>query len=62
MQQKELDINFMKEELNNKDHTVRILEETIKSLNSDNKELKHFTSNREIAEAEYLNQLKDHIN
>lgn len=50
LQKKELDLNYLKEETSNKDHTIRMLEDTIRTLNKDNEDLKSL--NRERFEAE----------
>ena len=36
LQKKEMDLNYMKEEAINKDHQIKVLEETVKTLQKDN--------------------------
>ena len=35
-----MDLQYLREENSSKDHTIRMLEETIKTLNKDNEDLK----------------------
>lgn len=50
LQKKELDLNFIREESINREHNVKILEDTIRTLNRDNEDLKNL--NRERFESE----------
>jgi hypothetical protein len=40
LQQKDIDNNYLKEEIIKRDHTVRMLEDTIRTLNKDVEDLK----------------------
>jgi hypothetical protein len=46
LQKKEMDLNYMKEEAINKEHQVKVLEETVKTLQKDNNELKLLNNSR----------------
>jgi hypothetical protein len=46
LQKKEMDLNYMKEEAINKDHQIKVLEETVKTLQKDNNELKVLNNTR----------------
>ena len=61
LQKKELDLEYLKEENANKDHMIKMLEETIRTLNRDNDDLK--TLNRERFEAEQtkIKELRNEI-
>lgn len=50
LQKKELDLNYFREEVASKEHTIRMLEDTIRTLNKDNDDLKNL--NRERFESE----------
>ncbi len=41
-----MDLNYMKEEAINKEHQVKVLEETVKTLQKDNNELKLLNNSR----------------
>lgn len=56
-----MDLNYMKEEAINKDHQVKVLEETVKTLQKDNNELKLLNNSRFASDQEKINQLKDEI-
>lgn len=51
----------MKEEAINKDHQIKVLEETVKTLQKDNNELKVLNNTRFTSDQEKINQLKDEI-
>ena len=57
-QKKELDIGYVREELNNKDHQIKLLEEKIRTLSRDNEELKIINNERTISEQEKVKELK----
>lgn len=46
LQKKELDLEYLKEENSNKDHMIKMLEETIRTLNKDNEDLKVLNKDR----------------
>jgi hypothetical protein len=56
-----MDLNYMKEEAINKDHQIKVLEETVKTLQKDNNELKVLNNTRFTSDQEKINQLKDEI-
>lgn len=49
----------MKEELVNKEHQIKVLDETLKTLQKDNNELKLLNNTRFTSDQEKINQLKD---
>lgn len=51
----------MKEEIENKNYTIRNLEETIKTLSKDNSQLKNLQSIRVQNEQETIRNLKDDL-
>ncbi len=51
----------MKEEAINKDHQIKVLEETVKTLQKDNNELKVLNNTRFTSDQEKINHLKDEI-
>lgn len=54
LQKKELDLNYLREEASNKDHTIRMLEDTIRTLNKDNEDLKILNHERFESEQEKI--------
>lgn len=46
LQKKQLDLNYLREQTANKDHTIRMLEDTIRTLNKDNDDLKNLNKDR----------------
>jgi hypothetical protein len=60
-QKKELDAKYLKEEVENKNYTIRNLEETIKTLTRDNSELKNMQNVRVQTEQETIRNLKDEV-
>ena len=43
-QRKELDMGYLREEINNKEHAIRMMEENIRTLQKDNEELKNLNN------------------
>ena len=46
LQKKQLDLQYLREENSNKDHHIKMLEDTIKTLNKDNEDLKNLNRER----------------
>ena len=60
-QKKELDIKYMKEEIENKDYSIRNLEENIKTLMRDNAQLKNLQNARAQGEQETIRTLREEL-
>lgn len=59
LQKKELDIKYLKEEVENKNYAIKNLEETVKTLSKDHNELKGMQSQRYQNEQEAVRNLRD---
>jgi hypothetical protein len=58
LQQREMEIQYLKNELNQKEHSVRVFEDTIRQISQENDELKTINQNRYTQELEKITELK----